>query len=292
MKLVIVSNRLPMSLHEKQGHWEFTESPGGLASGLRAYLRSAEARELDYVWVGWPGTEVAVEFQAEVTNRCREEFSARPVFLSRAETEAYYEGFCNNTLWPLFHYFLSKVDYDESFWLATSASTEPFVTRPRRSPRPGTWSGYMTTSSSFCRRCSSKSSRASGLAFGLPGFFHHSCYCYSLPRVAAGIRCNASSRSGGSGDRFSFDIDVAYSGKPGANRLFQAIDRFRDFSGGERSAELNIQSQQYRIRSQVHGQWARGLFNGRIRLHEFTNLGQSRATNTFADQQPSGFIGH
>ena len=67
MKLVIVSNRLPMSLHEKQGHWEFTESPGGLASGLRAYLRSAEARELDYVWVGWPGTEVAAEFQAEVT---------------------------------------------------------------------------------------------------------------------------------------------------------------------------------------------------------------------------------
>ena len=137
MKLVIVSNRLPMSLHEKQGHWEFTESPGGLASGLRAYLRSAEARELDYVWVGWPGTEVAAEFQAEVTNRCREEFSARPVFLSRAETEAYYEGFCNNTLWPLFHYFLSKVDYDESFWASYERVNRAFCDTVTEVAEPG-----------------------------------------------------------------------------------------------------------------------------------------------------------
>ena len=127
MKLVIVSNRLPMSLREEHGHREFTESPGGLASGLRAYLRSAEARELDYVWVGWPGTEVAVEFQAEVTNRCREEFSARPVFLSRAETEAYHEGFCNNTLCSITSFPRSTTT--RALGLATSASTEPFVTR-------------------------------------------------------------------------------------------------------------------------------------------------------------------
>ncbi|MGO9269213.1 MAG: bifunctional alpha,alpha-trehalose-phosphate synthase (UDP-forming)/trehalose-phosphatase [Terriglobia bacterium] len=137
MKLVIVSNRLPVSLREEQGRWEFTESPGGLASGLRAYLRSGEVRGSDYVWVGWPGTEVPGEFQAEVANRCQEEFSARPVFLSRAETEAFYEGFCNNTLWPLFHYFLSKVDYDEGSWASYERVNQAFCDTVMEVARPG-----------------------------------------------------------------------------------------------------------------------------------------------------------
>ncbi len=40
VKLVIVSNRLPMSLVEKERGLEFAQSPGGLASGLRTYLDS------------------------------------------------------------------------------------------------------------------------------------------------------------------------------------------------------------------------------------------------------------
>jgi trehalose 6-phosphate synthase/phosphatase len=56
------------------------------------------------------------DLQPEVTRRCREEMSAMPVFLSKDDTEAFYEGFCNNTLWPLFHYFPSQVVYDEGFW--------------------------------------------------------------------------------------------------------------------------------------------------------------------------------
>ena len=79
----------------------------------------------------------AAEFQAEVTNRCREEFSARPVFLSRAETEAYYEGFCNNTLWPLFHYFLSKVDYDEGSWASYERINRAFCDTVTEVAEPG-----------------------------------------------------------------------------------------------------------------------------------------------------------
>jgi len=175
MKLVIVSNRLPMSLHEKQGHWEFTESPGGLASGLRAYFRSAEARELDYVWVGWPGMEVAAEFQAEVTNRCREEFSARPVFLSRAETEAYYAGFCNNTLWPLFHYFLSKVDYDESFWASYERVNRAFCDTVTEVAEPGDLVWVHDYQLLLLPALLKQKLPGVRVAFGLPGFFHHSC---------------------------------------------------------------------------------------------------------------------
>jgi trehalose 6-phosphate synthase/phosphatase len=54
MRLVIVSNRLPFTIAQRQGKIVFRESPGGLASGLRAYLdwlnKSSEGME--YLWIG------------------------------------------------------------------------------------------------------------------------------------------------------------------------------------------------------------------------------------------------
>ena len=68
MKLVIVSNRLPVSLAEKEGRLEFAQSPGGLASGLRTYLDSPRsAVGAGYAWVGWPGRAVVPDRQAEVS---------------------------------------------------------------------------------------------------------------------------------------------------------------------------------------------------------------------------------
>jgi len=117
MKLVIVSNRLPVSLFEKDGRLEFAQSPGGLASGMRTYLSSPRsAAASGYTWVGWPGRAVDPDLQDEVTRRCRDEFSARPLFLSGEDTDGFYEGFCNQTLWPLFHYFPALVSFDEGPW--------------------------------------------------------------------------------------------------------------------------------------------------------------------------------
>jgi trehalose 6-phosphate synthase/phosphatase len=118
MKIVIVSNRLPVSVREEEGELRFGESPGGLASGLRTYLTSDKAPTSGNVWVGWPGKVLPEEVHEEVRRRCREEFAAVPVFLSQEETESFYEGFCNNTLWPLFHYFPQQVVYDEDFWVS------------------------------------------------------------------------------------------------------------------------------------------------------------------------------
>ena len=127
MKLVIVSNRLPVSLAENEGHLAFSQSPGGLASGLRTYLDSPRsAVGVAYTWVGWPGRAVAPDRQAEVTRRCRDDFSARPVFLTAEETEGFYEGYCNQTLWPLFHYFPALVSFEEGPWATYERINEVF----------------------------------------------------------------------------------------------------------------------------------------------------------------------
>src|SRR6266849_5684801 len=96
---------------------QVTPSPGGLASGLRTYLQSPRCTlQSGYTWVGWPGGSVRTELQPEVSRWCEEKYSARPVFLSSEESHAFYDGFCNQTLWPLFQYFPSQVSYDEHAW--------------------------------------------------------------------------------------------------------------------------------------------------------------------------------
>ena len=41
-----------------------------------------------------------------------------PVYLNECEVDQFYYGFCNKTIWPLFHYFSNKTEYDEELWTA------------------------------------------------------------------------------------------------------------------------------------------------------------------------------
>ena len=60
--------------------------------------------ELNFVWIGWFGAEVAKEDEAVIRRRLWEEHSCVPVFLPDDIADKHYNGFSNNVLWPLFHY--------------------------------------------------------------------------------------------------------------------------------------------------------------------------------------------
>src|SRR5690554_7931974 len=49
------------------------------------------------------------------------------VQLTAHEVEEFYEGFCNNTIWPLFHYFPRYVDFHSEFWEAYVAVNRKFA---------------------------------------------------------------------------------------------------------------------------------------------------------------------
>lgn len=119
MRLVIVSNRLPFTVLQKEDSLKFKTSPGGLTSGLWSFLerRNQDASlQNDFLWVGWPGASIATEFQIKVSDLAAQEFKALPVFLSEESMNQFYLGFCNRTLWPLFHYFPYLVRYEEEYW--------------------------------------------------------------------------------------------------------------------------------------------------------------------------------
>src|SRR5437667_10325066 len=94
-RLVIVSNRLPVTVVTADGQLRFEPSSGGLATGLAgAHERRAG------LWVGWPG-DMSTLTDAQ-TQDVRREFDCRrivPVDLSTDEVHRYYEGFSNSVVW-------------------------------------------------------------------------------------------------------------------------------------------------------------------------------------------------
>lgn len=119
MRLVTVSNRLPVTVKEEDGNLSFHSSAGGLVTGLSAYLDSLKGssdKKMEYLWIGWPGISPDEKKREELTIKLLTEFHSYPVFIAGKMMEKFYHGFCNKTIWPLFHYFPSYTIYDEDFW--------------------------------------------------------------------------------------------------------------------------------------------------------------------------------
>jgi trehalose 6-phosphate synthase/phosphatase len=119
-RLVIVSNRLPFAVDTSGGELRFHESTGGLVTGLSSFLASADtgpsAPFASHLWVGWPGATVDDTVKDLVTARSMTEHSSLPIFLSERDMDNFYHGFCNKTIWPLFHYFPSYASYQAEYW--------------------------------------------------------------------------------------------------------------------------------------------------------------------------------
>jgi trehalose 6-phosphate synthase/phosphatase len=119
MRLVVVSNRLPFTVSFEDGVPQFKTSSGGLSTGLSSYLQQATARtanHTDFFWLGWPGATVAPEHQDAVQAYGEQQFKCSSVFLPEESMERFYHGFCNKTVWPLFHYFPTLARYEDEYW--------------------------------------------------------------------------------------------------------------------------------------------------------------------------------
>lgn len=103
-RLILVANRLPVSLDLSGGEVKVQDSGGGLATGMRG-LSKRETTS----WVGWPGgAPNSDEQRAQIEEKLREH-SATPVYLSAREAERFYEGMSNGVIWPLFHYLIDRM---------------------------------------------------------------------------------------------------------------------------------------------------------------------------------------
>lgn len=112
-RLLIVSNRLPVTIERRRKRLSYRPSVGGVATGLGGFHQQHNS-----AWVGWPGIVAEEGEKEQIAERLKSQFRSYPVFLSRAHIEGYYHGFTNKTLWPLFHYFPQFAKYEASEWKA------------------------------------------------------------------------------------------------------------------------------------------------------------------------------
>ncbi|CAN4104285.1 unnamed protein product [Withania somnifera] len=98
-RLLVVANRLPVSaVRRGEESWSLEISGGGLVSALLG-VKEFEAR-----WIGWAGVNVPDEAGQRALTKALAEKRCIPVFLDEEIVHQYYNGYCNNILWPLFHY--------------------------------------------------------------------------------------------------------------------------------------------------------------------------------------------
>ena len=98
-RLIIVSNRLPVTVHARDGRAVVRPSAGGLATGLRGPHESSEG-----LWIGWPGDLSGLDAATAVEVRERlTELRTVPVELSPVEQSVFYDHISNSVLWPICH---------------------------------------------------------------------------------------------------------------------------------------------------------------------------------------------
>jgi trehalose 6-phosphate synthase len=109
---------------------------GGLAVGLHAALQKGGG-----LWFGWNGELAADDEEQEPDVQVRRGVTYATFALGRARFDEYYNGFCNNTLWPLFHYRAGFFEYHRAQFEAYAAVNEQFAHKlaPLLEPDDAIW---------------------------------------------------------------------------------------------------------------------------------------------------------
>jgi trehalose 6-phosphate synthase len=121
--LVVVSNRLPITIEKSEGAVSLRKSTGGLVSALTPILENGGG-----TWVGWTGTEYDPQAVRLVERACQgRRYFFEPIFLTSAERSSFYHGFSNEILWPLFHGLSSRCQFDSSYWSVYCQANQKFA---------------------------------------------------------------------------------------------------------------------------------------------------------------------
>lgn len=112
MRLIIISNRLPLTIKKHETTFEYKQTSGGLVTGLKAVKQT-----LPFLWLGnISGMELNDTERGTIMKDCWELFKSTPVFITAELNERSYNGFCNGILWPLLHIFPDDVIFSQNFY--------------------------------------------------------------------------------------------------------------------------------------------------------------------------------
>jgi trehalose 6-phosphate synthase/phosphatase len=113
-RVIVVSNRLPVTLRRVGDTWKSEASSGGLATAMNPILARTNG-----IWIGWPGDSSPPDDDRDrIVREWAEHDRYITVELPADVARLYYEGHANQALWPLFHQFPSLVRFFPAGWRA------------------------------------------------------------------------------------------------------------------------------------------------------------------------------
>ena len=115
LNLLLASNREPYVHQRLKGVLKTKEPVGGLTRALDPVMRA-----IGGTWVAWGSgnadREKSDEEGREPVPPLNPKYTLRRIWLEPNDLRAYYYGFSNQVLWPLFHNMLEKVRFRRWFW--------------------------------------------------------------------------------------------------------------------------------------------------------------------------------
>lgn len=137
-RLLIVSYRLPFTIQQTPDGVELRQNSGGLVSAVLSMAEQMGHKQDDSAtkihWVGHGDTSMQQVDPATLEN---DTFVAHPVFMDEAVHKGFYEGFSNNLIWPLFHYFPSYASFNESDFQSYQQANTRFLEELKDLIEPG-----------------------------------------------------------------------------------------------------------------------------------------------------------
>jgi trehalose 6-phosphate synthase/phosphatase len=131
-RIIIVAYRLPFKLVRKKEEYYPVQNAGGLVSAILSLsekMNSENNSSSKILWVGSGDKQLGVE-------DINPNFKLLPVEIPRKINEKYYGGFCNDTIWPLFHYFPTRTVYDNNSFDAYISANNIFFQELRNVIQP------------------------------------------------------------------------------------------------------------------------------------------------------------
>lgn len=136
-RLLIASYRLPFRLLETRKGPKPVQNSGGLVSAMLALakrLSQPGQTESNLLWFG-ESSRPDEDFKRGISSASP--FELHSVNIPPALDRLYYNGFCNDTIWPLFHYFPFLAVYDDSYYPAYEKANQIFADTMIPHIRPG-----------------------------------------------------------------------------------------------------------------------------------------------------------
>ena len=138
-RLVIIAYRLPFKFTKSKDGYKAVQNSGGLVSAILSLAESFKQNNNHHLHnkILWSGIGVNIPENVAPQNLKNEYFDIVPVKIPSRLNELYYGGFCNDLIWPLFHYFSSYSTFNSQYFEAYKDANALFCEEILKYIKPG-----------------------------------------------------------------------------------------------------------------------------------------------------------